>query len=79
MLKNILEIIQRDGYISKSMIATELKMSEDIIEDGLNQLQRMGYLEKEETGKDCITACAGCPFAKNCNKEIIQTYKINPR
>lgn len=79
MLKNILEIIQREGYISKSMLAAELKMSEDVIEDGLTQLERMGYLEKEETGQGCLSACANCPFAKNCNKEIIQTYKMHPK
>lgn len=79
MLKDILKIVQRDGYISKSMIATELKMPEDLIEDGLNQLQRMGYLIKEETGQGCQTACAGCPFANNCHKDIVQTYKVNAK
>lgn len=79
MLKDILEIIQRDGFISKSKIAAELKMSEGLIEDGLNQLERMGYLEKEETGEGCVSACANCPFANNCSKEIINTYKVHPR
>lgn len=79
MLKQILEIIQRENYISKSMIAAELKLPEGLIEDGLNQLERMGYLEKEESGAGCLTACTKCPFAKNCSKEIVQTYKMDPK
>ena len=79
MLKDILEIIQREGYISKSMLAAELKVPEGLIEDGLQQLERMGYLEKEETGEGCLSACTNCPFAKNCGKEIIQTYKMHPK
>jgi ribosome maturation protein Sdo1 len=79
MLKDILKAINRDGYISKSMLSAELKTSEGMIEEGINQLMRMGYLIKEETGEDCSTFCVSCPFAKTCNKEVIRTYKISDK
>lgn len=79
MLKDILKVINRDGYLSRSMLAKELGLSEDMIDEGINQLQRMGYIIKEETGESCSTACVNCPFAKTCNKDIITTYKISEK
>lgn len=77
MLGNILRIINRDGYISRAMLAGELNIPEEIINEGINQLLRMGYIFQEETGQDCATFCVKCSFAKNCNKEIIKTFAIS--
>ena len=79
MLENILRIINRDGYISKSMISRELDISEEMIDEGINQLLRMGYILEEKTGEDCSTLCGNCPFAKNCNKEIVKTFEISDK
>lgn len=79
MLKDILRTINRDGYLSRSLLATELGISEEMIDEGINQLLRMGYIIKEETGESCSTACVNCPFAKTCNKDIITTYKISEK
>ena len=79
MLKDILKIIHRDGFFSRRMLAQELSLSEEMIDDGINQLVRMGYLLEEETGADCVSICSGCAFAKNCNKEIVKTFKISDK
>lgn len=76
MLKDILRIINRDGYISRSQLAGELNVSKEIVDEGIKQLLRMGYLLEEETGEGCSTSCSKCPFAKNCHKEIVKTFKI---
>lgn len=79
MLKDMLRIINRDAYISRTQLAGELNVSKEIVDDGINQLLRMGYLLEEETGEGCSTSCAKCPFAKSCNKEIIKTFKISDK
>lgn len=79
MLKDILKVIKRDGYISISHLARELKTPEAMVEEGINQLLRMGYLINEDTGKGCASTCAGCPFAKTCNKEIVNIFRISDK
>lgn len=79
MLKSILNIINRDGYISRSQLAKELGVVEGLVDDGIAQLLRMGYLVEEEGGADCATSCANCPFARNCSKEIVKVYKISDK
>ncbi len=76
MLKDILKIINRDGYISRNKISKELGVHEDLIDEGINQLVKMGYLLQEKTGENCSTVCSLCPYARNCGKEIVKTFKI---
>ncbi|HHT50809.1 MAG TPA: winged helix-turn-helix domain-containing protein [Eubacteriaceae bacterium] len=79
MLKEILRIINREGYISIVSIAKELNISGQLVEDGVKQLVRMCYILEEKTGEDCSTFCGNCPFAKNCSKEIVKTYNISDK
>lgn len=79
MLKDILKIINRESLISKTRIAEELNINVDIIEEGVNQLLRMGYLIEDRTGQGCITFCSGCPYAKACHKDILKTFKISDK
>lgn len=76
MLKELLNIIQRDGLISRSRLALELGITEEVVADGIDQLVRMGYLTEEETGQGCATTCKSCPFANTCGKEIVKTYQV---
>jgi hypothetical protein len=79
MLEDILKIIRRDGYLSRSKLAKELKVNAGIIDDGIEQLIRMGYLVEEKIGEGCPTSCALCPLAKGCNKEALKTFKLSPK
>ena len=79
MLKDMLRIIKRDGYIARARIADELNISEGMVDDGMIQLLRMGYLIEEKTGTDCPTACSKCPYAKSCNKEIVKSFRISDK
>jgi len=79
MLQDILKIINRDRYISRTMISKELNAPIEIINDGINQLLRMGYMIEEKTGENCATVCGNCPYAKSCNKEIVRTFKVSDK
>lgn len=79
MLKELLARIEGDGYFSKSLLARELNMSEEMINEGLAQLLRMGYMKEEESGADCSTSCSGCAFANFCHKEVVKMYQLTDR
>ena len=79
MLSDILKILNTGSYLSRAMLATRLNIPPEIIDEGINQLQRMGYIKEETTGENCLVSCASCPFAKNCQKEIIKTFKITEK
>lgn len=77
MLGDILKIIKNNGYISRTQLARELNVEDAIIEAGIEELLRMGYLIEEDTGSGCSEFCSSCPFAKNCSKEIVKTFIIS--
>ncbi len=79
MLKDILRVIDRDGYIFRSRIADELDIASEMVDAGIDQLLRTGYLLYENTGEDCPTVCAKCPFAQSCSKEIVKMFRISDK
>ncbi|MFA5448478.1 MAG: FeoC-like transcriptional regulator [Sphaerochaeta sp.] len=79
MLKEVLARIQSDGFLSKALLARELSVTEPMIEDAIGQLIRMGYMQEEESGADCITSCTGCAFATMCHKKLVTMYQLTQR
>ncbi|MGI6752170.1 MAG: FeoC-like transcriptional regulator [Anaerovoracaceae bacterium] len=77
MLKDILHSIDKTGYISRSQLATDLNVSKEVVDDGILQLLRMGYLIEDKTSVGCAEYCGKCPFAKSCNKDIIKTFRLS--
>jgi hypothetical protein len=78
MLKELLSKIHESGYFSRSLLALELQTSEQMVESGVSQLIRMGYMAEEPT-PTCASGCGGCAFANNCNKEIVKMYSVTER
>lgn len=76
MLREILSIIRETGYISKSQIAQELDSTEDLVEMGLDQLIRMGFILEEKKNTSCSSSCGSCPYAKACNKTIVRSFEL---
>lgn len=68
--------MKRDGLLARSSISAELKTSKEMVDDAIGQLLRMGYLAEDKTSEGCADFCSTCPFAKNCQKEIVKTFKI---
>ncbi len=79
MLQDILNIIKRDRLISRINIARELDIPEDLVNDGLDQLLRMGYIVEDKSDFDCESLCSGCAYASSCQKELIKTFKLADR
>lgn len=79
MLKDILFAIERDKILSKTRLAREFKVTVPMIDDAIDQLLRMGYLVKEETGNDCVVSCGSCPMASQCGKDILTTYVLSDK
>ena len=57
MLINILKEIYTSTIYSKKILANKLNTSEDMIEQGVTQLKRMGYIEDYTLGGKCNLNC----------------------
>lgn len=79
MLKELLIAIKDSDYISKSKISKELKISEELVEEGFEQLIRMGYIKEDSRGISCDIGCVSCSYAKSCDKVPIKTIMITEK
>ncbi len=79
MLKDLLIHINDTGYFSKPLLARTLGLSEAMVDEGLTQLLRMGYMQEEETPVFCADDCSGCAFASFCHKELVKMYQLTDR
>lgn len=58
MLKELLVVIKESSYISKSNISKKLNISEELIEEGFEQLIRMGYIKEDVRGLSVMSGVA---------------------
>ena len=79
MLKELLVVIKESNYIAKSKISKKLKISEELIEEGFEQLIRMGYIKEDVRGIKCDVGCRSCPYSKSCEKMPIKTIMITEK
>lgn len=79
MLKELLIAIKESDYISRSNISKKLKISEELVEEGFEQLVRMGYIKEDVRGIKCDIGCGSCPHAKACDKVPIKTIMITEK
>lgn len=71
--------IKNSNYISKTNIASKLKIDEKLVEDALYELSRMSYIKENNNINSCNLKCSGCSFAKSCNKFPIKTIIITEK
>lgn len=64
MLNEVLRMIAQGGIHTRRELAQRLDVSEELLEQMIDELVRLGYL-KPVVG-DCDDRCAGCPFAAKC-------------
>jgi Mn-dependent DtxR family transcriptional regulator len=64
MLERLLSLVGQGGVHSYTDLARQLDVTEELLEQMLQHLARMGYLRPVADG--CETQCAGCPMAKTC-------------
>jgi len=60
----MLRIVAQGGIHTRRELAQRLDVSEELLEQMIEELARFGYL-KPVVG-DCNAYCAGCPFAAEC-------------
>jgi hypothetical protein len=76
MLKELLLEISASEYISKTLLAAKLGRPKGLIEDGLAQLVRLGYLAEGSGSSSCAVKCGKCPYASLCGQDPIRTLTI---
>ena len=75
MLKGILKEIYSAEVFSKSNMSKELNISEDMLESGVQQLVRMGYLSEDMGSPTCESKCSSCAYSK-CTTIPIRMFTI---
>ncbi len=79
MLRELLMEIQNSNYISKANMAVKFNKPVELIEDGFEQLIRMGYISEDHNLNNCNSYCGNCPYSKSCNKMPVKTIKITEK
>jgi predicted ArsR family transcriptional regulator len=64
MLERLLSLVGQGGVHSHTDLARQLDVTEELLEQMLQDLARMGYLRPVADG--CEIQCAGCPLAGTC-------------
>ena len=64
MLERLLSLVGRGGVHSYADLARQLDVSEELLEQMLQDLARMGYLRPVTQG--CEAHCAGCTLEGTC-------------
>jgi predicted transcriptional regulator len=78
MLKDVLRSMDESGALLKSKISKDLNINESVLEDLIQQLIRMNYLQEDLGSPTCKTKCSSCPLS-SCNTTPIKMYKITPK
>lgn len=78
MLKEVLREIKEVKVYSKPLIAHNLKISEEILDDILLQLIRMGYLSEDLGSPTCESKCAGC-HVSSCSTTPIKMLSVTKK
>ena len=78
MLKGILKEIYSAEIFSKPNISKELNISEVMLESGVEQLVRMGYLAEDMGSPTCESKCSSCAFSR-CTTIPIRMFTITDK
>lgn len=78
MLKSVLMEINNSKIYSVPLIARSLNISENMVEDIVDQLVRMGYLAEDLGSPSCETKCSGC-YVTSCNVVPIKMITITDK
>ncbi|GCD09944.1 FeoC-like transcriptional regulator [Clostridium tagluense] len=82
MLIKILKSLAKGGRYSNKLMAIELGVDESLIEQMIDKLLHMGYIEKEKINS-CGDGCGCCSSKKSCgsgSKSIdINIWKVTEK
>lgn len=75
MLKALLQEIRTAGCLSRAQLAAKLGEPIGLIDEGIEQLKRLGYLA-EDSGERCTAGCGRCPYALLCSQNFVKTLSL---
>ena len=78
LLKEVLKSMDETGTLVKNKMSKDLNISEDFLDDLIEQLIRMGYLTEDLGSPTCETKCKSCPLA-SCNTTPVKRYQISEK
>lgn len=78
MIKEILKEISMAKVLDTSKIAKKLNITEALVEQGIKQLSRMGYIKEDMGSYTCETKCSSCHIS-NCNTTPLKTLSITAK
>lgn len=78
MLKKVLYEINNSRVYSKALIGKILNISETMVEDLVNQLIRMGYIDEDLGSPTCESKCSGCSIS-SCKTIPIKMLSITEK
>ena len=78
MLRNILKEIYSADVFSKENISKNLDISQEMLESGVSQLVRMGYLMEEIGSPICESKCNSCAFSR-CSTIPMRMFTITQK
>jgi hypothetical protein len=64
VLENLLQVLHEGGVHSPADLARRLGVGQELLEQMLADLERLGYLKQMST--DCPSHCADCPLSSHC-------------
>lgn len=73
MLHGLLMKLMEEKVQTNSMLASNLGVSDGMLADMLNNLEKMGYLETLDSGcdKQGCSSCSGCSKQAACNNQTL--------
>lgn len=78
LLKDVLRYMDESSSLIRSKMARDLNITESFLEDLIDQLIRMKYLEEDLGSPTCETKCSGCALS-SCNTTPVKMYKISQK
>lgn len=80
MILKILSTLNKGTTKSFDDIAEELGIETDFVRHLVNELERMGYLEKNETSsRTCVKGSCKCKTDACCSAQAIKTWKLTQK
>lgn len=78
MLKDVLKEISTSRVLDISSFAKNLNITEGLVQELIDQLERMGYVEEDMGSYTCETKCSSCKVS-NCNTTPLKTLSITDK
>ena len=78
MLKHVLKEISTARILDIADLARKLNITEGLVEDLMDQLDRMGYIDEDMSSLMCETKCSSCEIS-TCTTVPVKILRITKK